>query len=75
MIKTVTGQKGTSYRWEVGARPWSDTKAPKARKERRICYCDTEEQIAICLSCPRKVCGGSAKCSWLLWKSNPENTS
>lgn len=67
MIKSIAGQEGTSYRWETVARPWSGNAPQNIRTAKKISFCDPEEEVAICLSCPRADCSGSAKCTMRLW--------
>ena len=66
-MNTVTDQKGASYRWATVSRPWSENALQSAKTGKKISFCDPEEEVAICLSCPRAYCSGSAKCTMRLW--------
>lgn len=68
MVKSLTGQKGTTYRWEDVARPWNSIDSPNKQKEEDIRFGDPEDQVAICLSCTRKKCTGGEKCTRRLGK-------
>ena len=63
MIKSITGQPGTSYRWEDVARPWNSIDSPNKGHMREIHFCDTKEHIDNCLNCTRKRCTGGDKCT------------
>lgn len=63
MVKSITGQKGTTYRWEDIARPWNSIDSPPDREMPKIHCCDSEEEINRCLSCTRKKCNGYVNCS------------
>ena len=68
MIKSITGQPGTSYRWEDVARPWNSIDSPSGGKVVPIHCCDTPEQIELCLTCHYKDCRGGEVCARRLGK-------